>query len=76
MANRINKRVGILVDKGFFDKVFEPERIRLQNKFGVKNFSQREFTSYVAKSGAKFAYPEMKKTFAPRKKRGGQFGLF
>lgn len=72
MANRNRSTVHIKVDKNYFDKCFEPERIKLQNRIGI-NFSQANFTAYLAASGAKIKYQKMSKKFAPKKVRNGGF---
>lgn len=65
-----NKNVCIKVDKVYFDKIFEPERRKLQNKLGV-NFTQSNFTAYMARSGAKIVYPKRNDRFAPKRRKGG-----
>jgi hypothetical protein len=57
MAKR-NQDVCIKVNKNFFDRIFEPERRRLSNKFGL-NISHSKFTSYLANSNAKLSYPKI-----------------
>lgn len=70
MANK-NRPVSISVHPLYFDRVFEPERRKLQDKLGV-NFSQTKFTEYLVRSNSKIVYPKNKNTFAPkRSKRGG-----
>ena len=45
-----NDGVTIKVHKSYYEKIFEPERRRLQNKFGLSNFSQMKFTEYLSKA--------------------------
>ena len=69
-----NKNVCIKVDKNYFESFFEPERKRLEKKLGV-SFTQPKFTAFLARSGATLNYPKMNNMFAPKKKRGGNFGF-
>ena len=66
-----NNGVIIKVHKNFFDKIFEPERKRLQAKFGLSKFTQPQFTEFLAKSNIKITYPKRNNKFAPIKKRRG-----
>ncbi len=43
----VSKKTSLSVDKVFFDKVFEKERIKMQNKIGVINLSQANFTKMI-----------------------------
>jgi hypothetical protein len=43
------KGVIICVDKKYFENVFEPGRKALQQKFKLANFSQKNYTAYLAK---------------------------
>jgi hypothetical protein len=70
-------KVHILVDKSYFDTIFEPTRIRLQKKFGINNLSQQKFTAFLAKSKTKINIPKIKmpKIKNTLRMRKGGFGL-
>lgn len=70
MVNRNNSHVCINVDKSYFEKVFEPERKRLQKKWNINQFTQRQFTAVLAKSKINIKYPKLNNKFMPRRKRG------
>jgi hypothetical protein len=57
MVNRNNPSVFIRVSKNYFEKVFEPERIKLQNIKGIK-LTQIGFTEFLVRSGSKIKYPK------------------
>ena len=63
MATLKKKRVHILIDKNFYDNIFEPERKKLSLLKGV-NFTIPNFTEYLAKKGAKIKYSNKK--FSPK----------
>ena len=69
---KINKNVHINVSPLFFDNIFEPERKKLE-KIKKVSFSQRAFTEFLAKSGAKINIPKMDNKFlanCKNKKKG------
>lgn len=43
----VSKKVLLAVDRKFFDNVFEMERRRMQEKIGVINLSQANFTKMI-----------------------------
>ena len=63
MANINNKHVTIRVDKTYFERVFEPERRNLGIKIG-REFTQREFTAYIARKKLKIKTPKIKDNFS------------
>lgn len=76
MANRNNKGVIIKVDNSFFNNIFEPERRKLQAKFGKLNLSQSDFTAFLAKAGAKWNYKlKIDNRFSPRRGKNGGLNL-
>jgi hypothetical protein len=60
--------VSIKVDKNFFDKMFEPERKKLELKFD-KRISQPKFTEFLFKSGGKLWFPKQ----ITRRKKSNNF---
>lgn len=60
--------VSIKVDKNYFEKFFEPERIRISRIKGC-NFSQSSFTAFIAASGARLKYPKNSLKYGPHVKR-------
>lgn len=60
MSKDRNKVVHIFVDKHYFDNFFEPARKKLESDTGFR-FTQKKFTAYLARSGAKIVYPKMPK---------------
>lgn len=76
MVNKNKSAVTIKVDKYYFENIFEPQRRQLEKQVG-RNFSQREFTAFQARSGARVVYPKKIRninTFGPRRRKGG-FGF-
>jgi hypothetical protein len=53
----VAKKVHIVVDEKFFNNIFDKERRRLQNKIGVTNLSQANFTKMI--EGFKIRKPKM-----------------
>lgn len=68
MANLNNRPVSIKVDKMYFDRIFEPDRKKLGVKIG-RNFSQKEYTAYLARKKLKIHAPKMGRAFATRRFR-------
>ncbi len=69
----VSKKALIAVDKVFFDKVFEKERRRMQEKIGVINLSQANFTKMI--KGFKIKEPKQDLSqFNPKigRKRNGR----
>ena len=66
MANINNRPVSIHVDRVYFDRVFEPDRKKLGLKIG-RNFTQKEYTAYIARKKLRINVPKRKNTFAPRR---------
>jgi hypothetical protein len=69
---KARQRVNIQVDSNYFHKVFEPNRRKLQAKLGLSNLSCVSYTAYLAQPKLSNTQQNMK--FAPRKKKGGDFG--
>jgi len=65
MANMSNKPVSMNVDKLYFDRIFEPGRKKLSQKVG-RNFTQREYTAYLARKKLRINMPKRSNKFAPR----------
>lgn len=51
------KKVTIAVDEKFFKEIFDKERINMQNKIGITNLSQTNFTKMI--KGFKIRQPKM-----------------
>ncbi len=51
------KKVTIAVDEKFFKNIFDKERINMQNKIGLTNLSQTNFTKMI--KGFKIRQPKM-----------------
>ncbi len=70
-ANRRRRKVTITSDELFFDRIFEPERKKLQNKLGLSNLSQPNFTAILAnvKAQFKFKLPKIDKKFLANVKK-------
>ncbi len=51
----VSKRdfVTMNVDKAFFDNLFEPSRIKAQQRLGLKRLGQKDFSAMIFKSGIK-----------------------
>jgi len=64
-----NKFVHIMASPLYFDKIFEPNRKRLELKLGIK-LSQTKFTEYLAKNKLGIEFPKIKKLPLLFKKRG------
>jgi len=62
------KVVYLKVSELFFDKVFEPERKKMEKKIGV-GLSQRSFTEYLAKRKIQFKLPKVNNKYAPNIKK-------
>lgn len=43
----VSKKVSVTVDRKFFNNVFEMERKKMQEKIGVINLSQANFTKMI-----------------------------
>ena len=43
-------RVTIVVDRSYFEHVFEPGRKRMQNKIGLSNLTQPAYTAMLARA--------------------------
>ena len=72
MGSRLDGKTSMDVDSKFFDRVFEPARKKTQEKLGISNLSQANFTKMLRKSGFKFPSIKMNmKIFMPplKKKR-------
>lgn len=52
----VSRKVIIAVDAKFFENIFEKERRHLQNKLGVTNLSQPNFTKMI--KGFKMVRPK------------------
>ena len=52
----VNKKVSLAVDLKFFDNIFEKERKKMQEKIGVDNLSQANFTKMI--KGLKIRQPK------------------
>jgi hypothetical protein len=65
MANINNKPVSLKVDKMYFDRIFEPNRRKLSTKIG-RNFTQREYTAYLARKSLRIGIPKRSRKFSPR----------
>jgi len=69
----VTKKVLVAVDRKFFNNVFEMERRRMQEKIGVINLSQANFTKMI--KGFKIKQPKQNLSqFNPkvRRKRNGK----
>ena len=64
----MGKTVHIFANKIYFDKIFEPNRKKLEGQLGIK-LSQAKFTEYLAKNNMGFKFPKMKGV-PPQFKRG------
>lgn len=76
------EKTHLLVDKKFFDCIFEKERKKLSDRLGIP-LKQREFTEILYKSNVKFKYPKppkdkIKSIFPQKRKRklSNQWCLF
>jgi len=54
-----NKLVRIAIHPSYFEKVFEPNRKKLELKLGIK-LSQPKYTEYLAKNKTGIKFPKMK----------------
>lgn len=64
MANSRKDLVCMKVHRSFFDRLFEPERRKAENRLGIK-LSQAKFTEFVAKSNMPICKPKQNYKFAP-----------
>lgn len=52
----VTKKVALAVDLKFFNDIFEKERVKMQEKIGVSNLSQANFTKMI--KGFKIRQPK------------------
>lgn len=67
MATNKNDKVHISIDKDFFEQVFEPARRKKQEKLGLINLTQRDFTKILMKENFRFPVNGVKNQMFPQK---------
>ena len=70
----VQKKVVIAVDKKFFDNIFEKKRKEMQNKIGIKNLSQSNFTKLI--KGFELNIPKQVPPKINKRRKKNEFAMF